>query len=131
MSVAYVAAASSTCTVTIIPCPSNASGPGGEDVVLTGGNGGEELAPRLAEEPLHAIPGDGRADGAGNGEAEPGLAVGIVVTRKPVQNEVAGRRRAAAAVDGVEVLRPREPIAALHCARLRRRAACAHARAAA
>ena len=43
-----------------------------------------------------------------------------------MQYEVARRRRATAAVDGVEVLRPGEPIAALHCARLRRRAACAH-----
>src|SRR5262249_33566177 len=65
------------------------------------------------------------------GEAGSWLALRILVAREPVEDEVPRRRRAAASVHGVEVLRPREPVAALHCARLRRRAACDHARAAA
>ena len=50
------------------------------------------------------------------GTARPsrGSPSGSSVAREPVQDEVAARDRAAAAVDGVEVLRPGEPVAALH-----------------
>ena len=85
-----------------------------EHVVLPARDRREELAPRLAQQPLHAVPCDRGADGARHRETEPRLAVGIVVAREPVQDEVPTRRRAATPVDGVEVLRPGEPVAALH-----------------
>ncbi len=75
----------------------------------------EKLAPRLAQQTLHAVSSNCGADRSRDGKTEPWLAVRVVVARKPVQDEVPARRRATAPVDGVEVLRPGEPVAALHC----------------
>ena len=49
-----------------------------------------------------------------HGEAEPGLTVGIVVARKPVQRQVARRDRASLPVDRIEVPRPGQAMPALH-----------------
>ena len=82
------------------------AGPGREDVVAAGGNVAGELLPRLAQLALEAIADDGVADRLRHGEAEPRLAGRVVLTRKPVQRQVAGRDRPALPVDRVEVLRP-------------------------
>ena len=60
------------------------AGPRCEHVVLTLGNGRKELAPRLAQKTLYAIPGHGSPDGAGHREPQARLAVGVVSPRKPV-----------------------------------------------
>ena len=74
----------------------------------------QELPPRFAQDAFHAVSNDGRADGAGNGETKAWIADLILLPRKPVQDEIAGGRRGTAPVDGVEVTRPRKPVAALH-----------------
>ena len=69
----------------------------GQDVVTAGRNGGEEVAPALAQQPLHAVPRDRRADRARHRESEPRVTVGLVVTREPVQDQIRGSTRNARA----------------------------------
>ena len=106
------------------------AGPHDEHVVATRRDVFEPGPPELAEPALDAVALHGRAGALRHGEAEAGLVVRLLA-RKPVEDEVAGRRRAALAVDGVEVLRAGEPVPTVHprqprCCRagLRRRVAC-------
>ena len=87
----------------------------------------EQLAPGLAQQPaLHPVAHDRGAHGAGHREAEPRWAVLVFLPREPVQDEVPGRGGRPLPVDGVEVPRAGEPVAALHGrSELRRRGACA------
>ena len=77
-----------------------------ENVVAAGGDVGCELLPGLAELPLDPVADHGVTDRLGDGEAEPGLAEGIVVARKPMEGQVPGRDRASLPIDRIEVLRP-------------------------
>ena len=61
-----------------------------------------------------AVARDGVPHRLGDGETEPGLAVGIVLTREPVQRQVTGRHRTTLPVDGVEIPRTGQAVPALH-----------------
>ena len=85
---------------------------GDQDVIAAGRHLGEARAPGLAEPALHTVAGDGGAGAFRNGDPEPRLV--LVVAREPVQNQEAGRNLAAVAVDGIEVPRAGQSVAALH-----------------
>ncbi len=74
----------------------------------------EELAPGFSQKSLDPVSNDGRADRAGNRQAEARHSAHVLVAGEPVQDEVTRRRRLAATIDGVEVPRTRESAAALH-----------------
>ncbi len=98
------------------PCAAAASiesGPDHEHVVAARRDLIEAGAPELAELPLDAVSLNGCPGVLRHGEAEPRVVV-LFFAGKPVQDEVACRRRAALPVDGVEVLRSAEPVPALH-----------------
>ena len=83
-----------------------------QDEVATPGDLVEAGAPRLAELALDPVADDGAADAARDGEADPGRS--LVVARERVEDEEAGRDRAAVPVDRVEVARARKTMPALH-----------------
>ena len=89
------------------------TGPHHEHVVAAGRNLLESGAPELPQPSLDPVPLNRRAGALRYGEAEPGIVV-LLFARKPVENEVPRRRRAALPVDGIEVLRSAEPVPALH-----------------
>src|SRR5262249_50012650 len=84
-----------------------------EDVVAAGRQRCHPRAPELAKPSLDPVAGDGAGDGLlRHREAEPGVT--LVLAREPIQRQEPRRSRAAAPIDGVEVPRSREAVAALH-----------------
>ena len=69
--------------------------------------------PELAESALDAVSAHGVARAFRHRKPEARL-VFLLVAREPVEHEEPRRRRAALAVDGIEVLRAGEPVPALH-----------------
>jgi hypothetical protein len=81
---------------------------------VAGAGAVRELGPGLAKLALDTVPHDRVADRLRHREAEPRLVAVTVLPREPVEDEEARRRGAAAPVDGVEVPRPGQAVAALH-----------------
>src|SRR5215210_3506602 len=105
-------------------------GPRYEHVVVAGTYSVRELRPGFTELPLDPVADDGVADGLRHGKTQPRLLRPVRLrAREPVEDEEAGRGRTTAAIDGVEVPRAGQAVAALHGVEdrpggVRRRAAC-------
>src|SRR5262249_28112203 len=87
-------------------------GTGDQHVVAAGRDPVQAAAPHLAQAALDAVAVDGGAGALRDGDPAPRLA--LVVAPEPVQDQEPRRDGAAVPVDGVEVPRAREPVAALH-----------------
>src|SRR6187551_17492 len=88
--------------------------PRDEDIVPPRRDAVGELGPHRAELPLDAVSRHGRPDGARHGEAEPGRAVGIVLTSEPVERHGSRRDRPSLPVDRVEVAGTGQALPSLH-----------------
>src|SRR6187551_414600 len=84
---------------------------------------GRQVLPGLAQPALRLVTDHRAADLLRHGDAEARTVLVTVLTLEPVEHEIAGRDRASVAVDGVEIPRAGEPMAALHDLALRRTAA--------
>ena len=87
--------------------------PGDEHVVAARRDALEPRAPRLAQLALEPVARHRGAERLRHREPQPRLAA-PVLAREPVEDEVAAREGAAVAIDGLEIARAREAVAALH-----------------
>ena len=87
--------------------------PRDQHVVLPFGHTVEHRAPSLTQLPLDAVAHDGASELLRDGNPQPRI-VAITVAVEPVENEETRRHGAAVPVDGVEVARAGEAVAALH-----------------
>src|SRR5262249_29023062 len=92
------------------------AGPHDQHVVLVLPQAGQPVAEELAQASLHLVPGHRGTDRLRDGQSDAGT-LAPVLAREPVKDEVARRNRPAVPVDGVEVPRAREAMAALHARR--------------
>src|SRR5215207_1057473 len=85
-----------------------------QDVVRAGRHVGDELTPALAETALDPVAGHRAPDLLGDRDPEAHVTALVILSIEPVEDEVAGRDGTAVPVDGVEVARAGEAVAALH-----------------
>src|ERR687897_250230 len=89
-------------------------GPNEQDVVRPWRYVGDELAPNLAKATLDPVAGHRAPDLLGDRDPEAHVALLVILSIEPVEDQVAGRDRAPVPIDGVEVARAGETVAALH-----------------